>query len=444
MRSPRGLATPPDIAGEWVLQSNEDPGQIGGQGQPTLGYYLGIPFNEAGRMRADTSAESIWGTPEYQCRPHSAPHQWRGLGGARILKEEDPLTRDINAYHIQFMRSLDWPIYMDGRPHPPAWAPHTWTGFSTGEWVGNTLKITTTHLKDGYLRRAGPQTSDMYTMTDFITRHGDTLTAVTVIDDPIYQDEPFIQSTTYQVDINATTNWETCNASSFAENGGTNRHWVPHFLPGQNTALTEWLKNEKWIPEEPTRGGVKTIYPEYKSTLNGSVKVADLKVPASKSAVNVRKAIADQSPKDGEVHVLPVQGNIYMLIADGTNITVSVGSRRRADGEHRHGGDVGQDPGGGATEWSTRTAGAESLLRRELSRARLAGPVRSSTTPSVRRRPRSRCATSSTQARLRRTSAEIRRSRVRVSFRAAADSARRSRVPDGLLRSSRMKMFSSG
>ena len=92
---PARPATPPDIAGEWVLQSNEDPGQIGGQGQPTLGYYLGIPFNDAGRMRADTSAESLWGTPEYQCRPHSAPHQWRGLGGVRILKEEDPLTRDI-------------------------------------------------------------------------------------------------------------------------------------------------------------------------------------------------------------------------------------------------------------------------------------------------------------------------------------------------------------
>jgi hypothetical protein len=122
----------------------------------------GALINDAGRLRADTTPESIWGTPEYQCRPHSAPHQWRGLGGARILKEQDPLTRDVSVYHIQFMRSLDRPIFMDGRPHPPAWAPHTWTGFSTGEWVGNTLKVTTTHLKDGYLRRGGPQTSDMY------------------------------------------------------------------------------------------------------------------------------------------------------------------------------------------------------------------------------------------------------------------------------------------
>src|SRR5262245_36574360 len=316
---------PQDITGEWRLESDEDPGAIGGLGQPPLGDYLGIPFNDAGRLRAETSAESIWGTPEYQCRPHSAPHQWRGLGGARILKEQDPLTREVKAYHIQFMRSLDWPIFMDGRPHPPAYAPHTWSGFSTGEWVGNTLKVTTTHLKDGYLRRGGPQTTDTYTMTDYITRHGDILVIVTVIDDPIYQDEPYVQSTTYVYDTTSTVATETCNGSSFAENGGTDRHHVPHFLPGQNTALTEWLKNEDWVPVEPTKGGVKTIYPEYRSTLNGSANVASLKVPSSRTAVSPDKKIADQSPKDGQVHVLPVQGNIYMLVADGTNITASIG-----------------------------------------------------------------------------------------------------------------------
>jgi hypothetical protein len=316
---------PPDITGEWRLESDEDPGALGGLGQPPLGDYLGIPFNDAGRLRAETSAESIWGTPEYQCRPHSAPHQWRGLGGARILKEQDPLTREVKAYHIQFMRSLDWPVFMDGRPHPPAYAPHTWSGFSTGEWVGNSLKVTTTHLKDGFLRRGGPQTTDTYTMTDYITRHGDILVIITVIDDPIYQDEPYVQSTTYVYDTTSTVATETCNGSSFAENGGTDRHHVPHFLPGQNTALTEWLKNEDWVPVEPTRGGVKTIYPEYRSTLNGSANAASLKVPSSRTAVSPDKKIADQSPKDGQVHVLPVQGNIYMLVADGTNITASIG-----------------------------------------------------------------------------------------------------------------------
>lgn len=314
--------TPPDIAGEWRLENHEEETSV----QPPLGDYLGIPFNDAGRLRSDTTAESIWGTPEYQCRPHSAPHQWRGLGGARILKEQDPLTRDIRTYHLQFMRSLDRPVYMDGRPHPPGFAPHSWTGFSTGEWIGHTLRITTTHLKDGFLKRGGPQTSDLYTMTEFITRHDDILTIVTAIDDPVYLDEPYVHSTTYVIDPTASVAHETCNASSFAEMGGTDRHWVPHFLPGQNTAWTEWLEEQRWIPADAVRGGVATLYPEYRTTLDGATDVRTLRVPASTSAVAIDERIAAQSPRDGEVHLLPVQGNIYMLVADGTNLTVSVGA----------------------------------------------------------------------------------------------------------------------
>ena len=243
---------------------------------------------------------------------------------------------------MQFMRSLDRPIFMDGRPHPPAYAPHTWTGFSTGEWIGSTLKVTTTHLKDGFLRRGGPQTSDMYSMTEFITRHDEILTIVTVIDDPIYLDQPYIHSTTYTVAQGDSLTMETCNGS-FTENGGTDRHWVPHFLPGQNTeALTEWLTKgdprtgvaeapcgEDWVPLAAARGGLKTLYPEFRSTLDGTTavdaRVAALTVPTMRSAISAAKKIADQSPRDGEVHVLPVQGNVYMLVADGTNITASVG-----------------------------------------------------------------------------------------------------------------------
>ena len=310
---------PPDIAGEWRLDSAEDPGQ------PPLADYLGLALNAAGRLRADTTPESIWGTPEYQCRPHSAPHQWRGVGGARILKDLDPISREIVVYRLQFMRSLDRPIFMDGRPHPPPWAPHSWSGFSTGEWIGHTLKVTTTHLKDGYLRRGGPQTSDMLTMTEFITRHDDILSIVQVVDDPIYLDEPYVLSITYTYDPTAGPPTENCSGSSFAENGGRDRHWVPHFLPGQNGAIGEFLEEQPWIPFEPIRGGVKTIYPEYRAVLEGTASTDELTVPVSRSANDVAARIAAQSPRDGQVHVLPVQGNIYMLVADGTNVTASVG-----------------------------------------------------------------------------------------------------------------------
>jgi glyoxylase-like metal-dependent hydrolase (beta-lactamase superfamily II) len=314
-----GGGRPPDIAGEWRLDSAEDPGQ------PPLADYLGLALNEAGRLRADTTPESIWGTPEYQCRPHSAPHQWRGVGGARILKDLDPISREIVGYRLQFMRSLDRPIFVDGRPHPPAWAPHSWSGFSTGEWIGQTLKVTTTHLKDGYLRRGGPQTSDMLTMTEYITRHDDILSILQVVDDPIYLDEPYVLSITYTYDPNGGPPTENCSGSSFAENGGRDRHHVPHFLPGQNSAIGEFLKTQSWIPFEPVRGGVKTIYPEYRNVLAKSAALNTLTVPVSKSANDVTKRIAEESPRDGQVHVLPVQGNIYMLVADGTNITASLG-----------------------------------------------------------------------------------------------------------------------
>ena len=318
-------AAPPDIAGEWVLEGNEDRGAVGSV-QPSPDDYLGIPFNDAGRQRSDTTAESLWGMAQFQCRPHSAPHQWRGLGGARILSELDPLGRNVRAYHIQFWRSLDRPIYMDGRPHPPAWAPHSWSGFSTGEWVGNTLVVQTTHLKDGFLRRGGPQTSDMLTMTEFFTRHDDMLAIVQVTDDPLYMDEPFVQSTTYLYDPTTRVNAESCNAGTFAESGGVNPHFVPHHLPGREPFISEWLPSEDWIPFDAIRGGVKTIYPEYRATLDGSVDVASLSVPSSPTVLPADERVAAQSPEDGEIHVLPVQGNIYMVMANGRNFTVSVGA----------------------------------------------------------------------------------------------------------------------
>src|SRR6185295_13172859 len=261
-----------------------------------LGDYLGIPFNAAGRQRAETTAESIWGTPEYQCRPHSAPHVWRGAGGVRILKEIDPLTRELTAYHVQHWRSLDRVIYLDGRPHPPAWAPHSWTGFSTGKWVGNTLVVTTTHLKDGYLKRSGPQTSDVYTMTEYIMRHDDILTIVMIVDDPVYLTEPFIQSTDYGLDIHTQLRLEPCT-TSFDENGGADPHAVPHYLPGKNPFLTEWLERDTWVPAEAARGGAETMYPEYGFKLSGASASNSPAPPLSRPAFSADRIIADESPK---------------------------------------------------------------------------------------------------------------------------------------------------
>src|SRR5205814_2024833 len=95
---------------------------------------------------------SVQTLPEWQCRPHSADYIWRGPSQLRVTKEVDPVTRKVSAWHAEWLRSVDNPIYMDGRPHPPEYAEHTWGGFATGEMVGNTMTVTVTQLREGDLR----------------------------------------------------------------------------------------------------------------------------------------------------------------------------------------------------------------------------------------------------------------------------------------------------
>ena len=57
-----------DFSGEWAPRFWEDqPERVPG---PELGDYLGIPINEAARMRGDTWDAAIQTLPEWQCRPH--------------------------------------------------------------------------------------------------------------------------------------------------------------------------------------------------------------------------------------------------------------------------------------------------------------------------------------------------------------------------------------
>ena len=166
-----------DFSGDWAPRFYEDqPERVPG---PELGDYLGLPINAAARMRADTWSASLLTLPEWQCRPHGADYIWRGPSNLRIWKEVDPVSREIVAWHAEWLRSVDRPVYMDGRPHPPEYAPHTWAGFSTGKYEGDVLTTTVTHLKESYIRRNGMARSEKATVTEHWIRHGDWLTVVT-------------------------------------------------------------------------------------------------------------------------------------------------------------------------------------------------------------------------------------------------------------------------
>ena len=130
-----------DFSGAWASRLHEDNLERGGG--PEMNEFEGLPINAADRMRGDSWSASLWTVPEHQCIPHPADY---GPNFSQLVmsKDVDPVTKDVVAWHTE----LSWmnpvrTIWMDGRPHPPAWAPHTWQGFSTGKWEGDMLTVET-------------------------------------------------------------------------------------------------------------------------------------------------------------------------------------------------------------------------------------------------------------------------------------------------------------
>jgi len=302
-----------DLTGEWAPKFHEDqPERIPG---PEIGDYLGLPINAAARLHADSWDASILTLPEHQCKPHPSDYSPRGPANLRIWKEIDSASQELIAYHTHISwQAPERTIWMDGRPHPPDYAAHTWQGFSTGVWDGDMLTITTTHLKTGWIRRNGIPRSDRAVVTEHLARHGDYLTWIVVIDDPVYLTEPFVRTTNFVLDPHQQIAPYPCQ---IVEEIDRPQGVVPHHLPGQNGFLAEFPA-KYGISPEAARGGAETMYPEYR----WKEKAAAAPEPVREAAPRPAAAGAE----DRDVHVLPVQGNVYMLAgAGGANITMQAG-----------------------------------------------------------------------------------------------------------------------
>jgi len=247
-----------DMTGEWVARYHEDfPERIPG---PDLGDYLGLPINDAARLRAQTWDPSILTIPEFQCRPHPSDYGTRH-SNVRVSKEVDRDTQQLIAYHShREWQAQERTIWMDGRAHPPEWAPHTWQGFSTGRWEGPMLTITTTHLKESYIRRNGVPRSEKATVVEHWIRHGDYLTMVTIVTDPAYLTEPFIRSSDYFNDETHVIPPYPCESVTEIDRPADK---VPHLFPGKNPFLNEFAEKYK-LPAQAVNGGAETMYPEYR------------------------------------------------------------------------------------------------------------------------------------------------------------------------------------
>lgn len=199
-----------------------------------MGDFAFLPLNADGLARGESWDPAIQMQPERQCFPHSLGFLPFGPTPMSITDDGDRVT--IRMQSNEVLRT----IWMDGRPRPSAHALHTWNGFSKGEWVGETLKITTTHSKEGFIRRNGIYNSDQMIVTEYITRHDDYLTDVIVIEDPIYLTEPLIREQSYRRLPNTTEIVPyACEQRWPREFGPEPFHFTPHYLPGENPVLSE-------------------------------------------------------------------------------------------------------------------------------------------------------------------------------------------------------------
>ena len=149
-----GRQTPPDAALVKALPPNTvvlaDAGAVE------------FPVGEFGGLRpkpAAASAARTW-KPEHEmtidrvCLPPSIVYAMQGPFPMEIHQASEMIVMRLEYYDMVRL------IFLDGRPHPPANAPHTKVGHSVGRWDGSTLVVDTTHLSASTITNNGLNHTD--------------------------------------------------------------------------------------------------------------------------------------------------------------------------------------------------------------------------------------------------------------------------------------------
>jgi len=193
-----------DLTGYWVSVVTED--WKFRMVTPNKGEYGGVPLTPEGRRVADTwdpTKDEAAGT---QCKSYGAPAIMRVPGRLHVTWESD------NTLRIDTDAGTQTRLFHFGAAQPPAGEP-TWQGYSVAQWqyggggrgptrVGN-LKVVTTHIRPGYLRKNGVPYSANAVVTEYYDSHeapnGDRwLVVTTSVDDPVYVNAPFVTSTNFK------------------------------------------------------------------------------------------------------------------------------------------------------------------------------------------------------------------------------------------------------
>jgi glyoxylase-like metal-dependent hydrolase (beta-lactamase superfamily II) len=156
-------------------------------------------------------------------------------------------------------------------------------------------------------------------MTERFIRHGNHLLVVTIVEDPIYLEEPFVRTTNWI--LNPDQEVRRTQFDVVDEVAERRRGEVPHHLPGSAGALQKLKEfaSHVGLPPVAARGGAATTYPEYQRVMNTSAAAA----PAGPKGPGPRGPTLPDA--QGALQVVHVQGKVHMIVGDGANVVVQAG-----------------------------------------------------------------------------------------------------------------------
>jgi hypothetical protein len=210
-------AAPIDLTGYWVSIVTEDWRYR--MVTPTKGDYQAVPMTPEARKVADGWDPAADEAAGNQCKSYGAAAILRVPGRVHITWQDDKTLRvEMDAGTQSRLFHFE--------ASPPG--PPTWQGDSAAQWErpggrgadggrgaanapppkGGSLKVVTTNMRAGYLRKNGVPYSENAVLTEYFDvapqRNGDQLLVVTaIVDDSRYLTQPFVVSTHFRKQADA-------------------------------------------------------------------------------------------------------------------------------------------------------------------------------------------------------------------------------------------------
>jgi len=211
---------PIDLTGNWVAVISED--WRWRMVTPAKGDYASIPLTQAGKDAADLWDPAKDAAAGEQCKSYGAAGLMRAPTRLRITWQ-DPTTLKVETDYGTQTRLLTF------APGKPAGGAASWQGDSVAQWeaagrgrgappTNGNLKVVTTNMRPGYLRKNGVPYSAAATLTEywdlFIRQNGERWIVITsIVHDPANLQTDWITSLNFKKEANA-AKWDPTPCST--------------------------------------------------------------------------------------------------------------------------------------------------------------------------------------------------------------------------------------